>query len=60
MENFIVIAVVLLIVGGAVTYIIKEKKKGVVCIGCPHAGECKKMHQGGCSGDKKLTESPYK
>ena len=27
MENFIIVAVILLIVGGAVAYIIKEKKK---------------------------------
>ena len=27
MENFIIVAVILLIIGGAVAYIIKEKKK---------------------------------
>lgn len=48
MENFIIVAVILLIVGGAVAYIIKEKKKGVVCVGCPHAGECAQKSQGGC------------
>lgn len=42
MENFIVVAVIILIVSGAAAYIIKEKKKGTVCIGCPHAGECAK------------------
>lgn len=49
MENFIIVAVILLIVGGAVAYIIKEKKKGAVCVGCPHAGECAKKRQGGCN-----------
>lgn len=48
MENFIIVAIILLIVGGAVAYIIKEKKKGAVCVGCPHAGECAKKRQGGC------------
>ncbi|MFQ9893538.1 MAG: FeoB-associated Cys-rich membrane protein [Emergencia sp.] len=31
------------LVGAAITYIIKAKKKGVKCIGCPNAGTC-------CSG----------
>lgn len=50
MANLIVIAVLLIVVGLAVSYIIKEKKRGVVCIGCPHAGECAKKRQGGCGG----------
>lgn len=33
-------AVLVLIIGAAVVYIIKEKKQGVKCIGCPHAGTC--------------------
>ena len=40
MADLIVVAVVLLITGAAVAYIVKEKKKGVKCIGCPSAGEC--------------------
>ncbi len=57
MENFIIIAVVLLTVGGAVAYIIKEKKKGAVCVGCPHAGECAKKRQGGCGGSTQSEHS---
>ena len=37
MDNFIVIAVVVLILGCAIAYIVKEKKKGVRCVGCPYA-----------------------
>jgi len=43
--------VLLLIVGVAVLYIVKEKKKGTKCIGCPMAGECK--HKGNCHADAK-------
>ena len=50
MADFIVIAILLIIVGSAIFYIRKEKKRGAVCIGCPHAGECAKKLQGGCSG----------
>ena len=30
----------IIIVGLALWYIIKEKKKGNKCVGCPYAGEC--------------------
>lgn len=46
MANIIVIAVVLVMIGAAIAYIVKEKKKGVKCIGCPAAGSC--SHN--CSG----------
>ena len=42
MENFIVIAVVLIILGCAIGYIVKAKKKGVKCVGCPYAETCGK------------------
>lgn len=50
MADIIVGAIVIIIVGAALLYIRKEKKKGVVCIGCPHAGVCAKKHgtAGGC------------
>lgn len=59
MDNFIIVAVILLIIGAAVIYIIKEKKHGVKCIGCPAAGECASRNSGavsacsGCSGHGK-------
>lgn len=40
MVDVILIAVLLVMVGSAVVYIKKEKKKGVKCIGCPAAGNC--------------------
>ncbi len=41
MENVIIIGILLVVVGAAVLYIWKEKKKGTRCIGCPAAGCCK-------------------
>ena len=51
MADFIVAAVLLIVVGAAIVYIVKEKKRGTVCIGCPNAGACAgKSEQGlGCS-----------
>ena len=39
-ENVILAAFLLAILGGAITYIIKAKKRGQKCIGCPYSG-CK-------------------
>ena len=51
MSNFIVVVVLMLVVGAAIAYIVKEKKKGTVCIGCPNAGVCtsKNNHSSGCN-----------
>lgn len=46
MANMIVAAVLVMVIGLAVSYIVKEKQKGTVCIGCPHAGTCAK--KSGC------------
>ena len=44
--DFIVIAIVAAIVGGAAFYIYKAKKSGKKCIGCPNANTC----AGNCAG----------
>ena len=48
MNKATVIAVIalVLILFFAIRYIIKEKKKGTKCIGCPYAGECRKYQNG--------------
>ena len=40
MIDIIVILIILAIVGAAIGYIVKAKKKGAKCIGCPAAGCC--------------------
>lgn len=49
LADIIAIAVIVLIVGGAVAYIIKAKKSGQKCIGCPDSKTCGK-NQSACSG----------
>ena len=46
MANVIVVFIVVLILGASITYIVKAKKAGVKCIGCPASGSC----SGNCSG----------
>ncbi|MDO4545587.1 MAG: FeoB-associated Cys-rich membrane protein [Bacillota bacterium] len=44
MIDFIVAGIILILLASAITYIVKAKKKGVKCIGCPAAGTCSKAH----------------
>ncbi len=48
LTDILVLAAILLIVGGATAYIIHAKKSGKKCIGCPDSGSC-----ASCSGGKK-------
>ena len=53
MADLILTAILIGVVGCAIRYIRKEKKRGVHCIGCPSAGTCAKRRQaesGGCCG----------
>lgn len=40
MTDFIVAGIIVLIVGAAGFYIVKAKKKGAKCIGCPSSEKC--------------------
>ena len=50
MINYILIAVVAAIVGLAVWYIRKEKRRGIQCVGCPDAPSCVAGCGGCCAG----------
>ena len=43
MATVMAVIALVLIVFFAVRYIVKEKKKGTKCIGCPMAGQCEKF-----------------
>ena len=47
MADFLVGLVLVVILGGAVFYIVRAKKKGQKCIGCPNSGSCGK--NGSCN-----------
>lgn len=40
MKNLIIILILVLITVGIIGYLIREKKKGKVCAGCPCSGQC--------------------
>ena len=51
MENIIIAIILIAIVVGIVLYLIRAKKRGEKCIGCPYANQC-----GGKCGEKKEKE----
>jgi hypothetical protein len=51
MENVIIIAILIAIIGSAAFYVYKTKKNGKKCIGCPNSCGCSGQNgQGGCCG----------
>lgn len=51
MTDFIVLGIIVVIIVVAIAYIVKEKKRGVKCIGCPAGGTC----SGNCGGQSGCT-----
>ncbi len=49
LENIILIAVLAIIVALAAWYVIRAKKQGQKCIGCPAGGKCS-SHCSCCNG----------
>lgn len=49
MADLLIFGIIALLAAAAVTYIIKQKKKGVMCIGCPDGGTCSGSCSGACS-----------
>ncbi len=45
MENLVILIILIFVIGGIVLYLLKAKKQGQTCIGCPYAKQCK----GSCS-----------
>lgn len=52
--DFIVMLIIAVLVVAACVHIRREKKRGVTCIGCPHAAQCAKKKQGGCGTETNL------
>ncbi|MBQ6829856.1 MAG: FeoB-associated Cys-rich membrane protein [Clostridia bacterium] len=40
MKDWIIIALVVCILAAVVWYLYRAKKRGVTCVGCPHAKQC--------------------
>ena len=56
MGEIIAIAIIAVIVGGAIFYVIKAKKSGKKCIGCPDGCSCNGSCSGSCSTKQEKDE----
>ena len=57
MESIIIAIIILVIVGLAAAYVIKAKKSGKKCIGCPNSCNCSAKNSGqSCWSRKDITE----
>lgn len=50
--DYIALAVIALIVGAAVFYIVRAKKRGAKCVGCPYSKQCADKCSCGCGNEK--------
>lgn len=50
--DYIVLAVIVVILAAAMGYIIRKKRSGAHCIGCPDGKSCPHSKHGGCSRHK--------
>jgi len=48
-KDLVVILILALVIGLAVFYIVKKKKSGAKCIGCPYSESCGKKGTSGCN-----------
>ena len=56
MTDIILILILCAIAAAIVFYLIREKKRGVTCVGCPYARECAKKRNGTCGCGSSHTE----
>ena len=49
MENIILVLVLLAIVAAVILYLVRAKKRGEKCIGCPYAKQCSEKCNCGCA-----------
>lgn len=54
MANYIVAALLFLAVGFAIAYLVKSRKKGTGCSGCPMAQGCPKISKEGLDCGRSL------
>ena len=54
--EIIVVVAVALVIGLATVYIVKEKRKGKKCIGCPYVTECMKCSCTPCKSNEKSAD----
>ena len=50
MENVIVVLILVAVTAGIIWYLVRAKKRGEKCVGCPYAKQCGSKCNGSCTG----------
>ncbi len=45
MNNLIAIGIIIIVLGNAIWYLIRKRKQGIKCIGCPSCGNCSNCNE---------------
>ncbi len=53
MSDYIILGIIIVIIAAAIIYVIKQKKSGAKCIGCPHGSKCSSC---GCGCNEKQSK----
>ena len=59
MINFVLIAILFLIAGGIIFYLVRARRRGEKCIGCPYAKMCQSGKCGGACHSAPETKQPH-
>ena len=49
MENIIIVLILLFIAAGIIWYLVRAKKRGEKCVGCPYCKQCSSKGDSGCT-----------
>lgn len=50
--DYIILGLIVVIIAAIIVYLVKQKKNGAKCIGCPHGKNCASCC-GGCASNNK-------
>lgn len=50
-KNIIIAAIIIVIAAGIIWYLVRAKKRGQKCIGCPYSKQCNGKCNSGCTCD---------
>ena len=51
--DYIVLGIIVIVLAAIIIYLVKQKKKGVKCIGCPYGGKCSSCNGGSAPKNNK-------
>ena len=51
MGDYIILAILIVVISAIIIYLYRAKKNGQTCIGCPHSKQCADKSNSACGGN---------